>query len=240
MSKILSPTEFLIQDFISNVYNSDKKNILFWDSCALLEILRFPYRGWDANTYDILNKLNGLIHRSDIYSLASSLTITEWNDNEEEIRNTTQTSLEETHNYHSTCIDVLNKIHSTSYASETIQDKSLVNTLDILANSILSKTLFIKTEEVANNALERVKKKLPPSKKKAEFKDCTIWETVLYLSREIYKIDTVNKQAFFTVNVEDFVNKSLTPPIFHHLLTTEAAESNLICCHKFEQVNVVL
>lgn len=240
MSKINNPVEYSIQDFVNNIYTPDNRNLIFWDTCALLEIFRFPYRDGDLNTYKILNRINGLIQNNIIYSVASSLTITEWNDNEDEVKNDTQISLEKTGNYHNICLEVTNEIFTTTYLSEPIHNKNLIQSFEALVDNIISKTIFIQTDEIANNALERVRDKKPPASKKQEFKDCTVWETALKLSRDIYAIETDNLQVFYTVNTDDFLDKSREPKVFHATLLTEASLSNLNCCSNTSEVNTRL
>lgn len=118
MSKINNPVEYSIQDFVQNTYTQANRNLIFWDACALLEIFRFPYREGNLNNYRILNRINGLIQNDTIYSAASSLTITEWNDNEEKVKSDVQNSLEKTSNYHNICLEVANEIFTTSHVSE--------------------------------------------------------------------------------------------------------------------------
>ncbi len=240
MSKINNPVEYSITDFVQNVYSANRRPILFWDTCSLLEVFRFPYRGGNLVSYQTLNRINGLIQNNNIYSLASSLTSTEWNDNEDKVKNDMQDSLTKTGTYHDTCIQIINEIFTTTHSSEPLHDKALVQSLEALADSILSKTIFLQTNEIANDALERVRDKRPPASKKQEFKDCTVWETTLRLSRSIYAIETVNQQVFYTVNTDDFVDKSREPKIFNGVLLTEASLSNLVCCSNLTEVNAVL
>lgn len=237
MSSINSFVELTIQDFLTNVYSASPNRLIFWDSSALLEIIRFPYRGGDIHSYRALNRINGLIQANNIYSIASSITITEWNDHEDNIKSEVQSSLEKTHNYHSNCIQIANEIYGTSLPSETIQDKGLVESFEALADSIIGRTYFIRTQEIADSALDRVRLKRPPSKKKPEYKDCAIWETALKLSRDILPIDAVNHQVFYTVNTEDFLDKSNLPLAFHAVLLSEASSSRLHCTYRVEDAN---
>ncbi len=39
MSKVVNPIVCSISDFVTNTYNLQKKNILFWDTCALFEYI---------------------------------------------------------------------------------------------------------------------------------------------------------------------------------------------------------
>ena len=237
MSIISNPIEYSISDFVQDTYRPNPRNIIFWDTCALLEIFRFPYRNGDLSTYKTLNRLNDLIQANSIYSLASSLTISEWNNHENSIKAIVQSSLEETGNYHSICLQISNEISGSALISETLHDKGLIQNFEALADSILSKTIFLQTNEIANSSLERVRDKLPPASKKSEFKDCAIWETIVKVSRDIYSFDTANFQVFYTVNTDDFVDKSRTPKLFHGMLLTEASLSNLNCCSNLLEVN---
>lgn len=240
MSRINNPVLTSIHDFVATIYTAGARNIFFWDTCSLLEILRFPYRGGDVNGYRILNRINGLIQADTIYSIASSLTVTEWNDNENDVKDSMRDSLTKTDHYHSTCLGVANEIFGTGHMSEPISNKDLVQNLEHLADSIIAKTIFIRTDEIANSALERVRDKFPPSAKKPEFKDCAVWETALKLSRDIYAIDNAHDQVFYTVNTDDFVDKSREPRRFHGILLTEAALSNLRCGFTIGQVDPMI
>lgn len=237
MSKISNPTENSIQQFIEDIYLASNKTIFFWDTCSLLEIYRFPYRNGSIDSYRVLNKINQLIQSNEIYSIASSLTITEWNDNEDTVKLDAQNSLQKTDLYHGICLEISNEIFSTTHTSVQIHDKGLIQSFEALVDNIISKTIFIKTDEIANSALERVRDKRPPASKKQEFKDCTVWETILKISQDIYVNDKTNRQIFYTVNIDDFIDKSREPKLFHNTLITEASLSNLICCANLDEVN---
>jgi hypothetical protein len=240
MSVINNPIVRPIQDFVANEYSLSPKPVLFWDTSSVLEILRFPYRKGDLNSYRALNRINGLIQADTIYSVASSLTITEWNDHQENIKLETQESLEKTQHYHNTCIQIINEIFGSAYIVETIHDKGLADNFEVLADSVIARTIFLTTDEIAQPALDRVRLKQPPSKKKPEFKDCAIWETALKLSRDIYAIDPAHHQVFYSVNTEDFIDKSKNPLMFHAILLTEASLSRLHCSYLVEDANANL
>lgn len=240
MSNINNPSEFSITNFVRVVYSNDRRPILFWDTCSLLEVLRFPYRGGNLVSYQNLNTINSLIQNNNIYSVASSLTITEWNDNEGKVKTDMEDSLIKTSNYHDTCIQIINEIFASTHSSPSLHDKGLVQNFETLVDNILSNTIFLQTNEIANRALQRVSEKRPPASKKQEFKDCTVWETVLMLSSCIYELESEIRQIFYTVNTDDFVDKSREPKIFHSVLLTEASLSNLVCCSNLTQVIEIL
>lgn len=238
MSKIVNPTTYSISHFVQNVYNKQKRNLLFWDTCALLDIIRFLYRNGDVNTYRAINSINSNIQSDTIYSVASSLTIKEWNDNESKVISEIDNSLNKTSNYHKNSIDVINEINSTTYIAEALYNKMLVRDLDILSQSILAKTIFLETSEIANDSLVRVANKLPPASKKQEFKDCAVWETMKLVSQKIESAKTTSdsyNKVFYTVNTDDFLDRSRIPNVFHRELLTEAAVLDFICCKQVDE-----
>lgn len=242
MSVISGKSALKIDDFVT-IYESNKKNILFWDTCSLLEIIRFLYKNGDEDDYKILNEINTLIQSDSLYSVASALTIREWNDHETEVINFVKDSLIRTSVLHSNSLKVINEINTTTYTSESLHDKNLVNDLEKLAESIINNTYFIETAEIAEKALERVSLKRPPANKKNEFKDCAVWETMLLISERIEatKIATDNYlKIFYTVNTDDFIDKSRTPKIFHGALLTEASIVDLVCCQNLKEIKSIL
>lgn len=224
MSKI-NPTATSFDDFVQNQFNSSPKNIIIWDTCALLDIMRLPYRGGDIATFQSLIEIKKLIDNNDIFSLCSILTVTEWNDNYDVVTNKTQKDLELTSIYHRNCVDIINHIFTTTHPTTKLDDKTLMVELEKIAIEILNKTIFLPTDTIANSALWRVAQKKAPASKKQEFKDCAIWETALAIG------DTVNgnnkKVAYFTVNTDDYIDKSRTPKVPYSSIVSEAISKNI-------------
>ncbi|MCG9880750.1 MAG: hypothetical protein MH472_09150, partial [Bacteroidia bacterium] len=123
-------------------------------------------------------------------------------------------------NKHKNSVDINNSIFTTTHMTTSLENKGLVNELEHIADEILSKTHFITTEEIANSALWRVANKRPPALKKREFKDCAIWETVLSIGSKIN--GSGNKLVFFTVNTDDYIDKSRTTQVLHSNILSEA------------------
>ncbi|MFA6082833.1 PIN domain-containing protein [Mucilaginibacter sp.] len=210
----LSKTPISAEDFIQTVFTPDPKPIFFWDSCSLLDLLRLPYRKGTLSTLKSYIAIKVLMDSSTIYSVFSELSIREWNDHFQKTIDETNYSLNLTSDYHGHSIDMINHIFSTGLASEHIGNKGLVNEFESIADGILDNSIFLNTEKIANAALNRVAAKSPPSKKKPEFKDCAIWETVLDLAATIQP--SGKKVVFFTVNTEDYVDKSRAPQLVIH------------------------
>lgn len=240
MSEIKGQTILSIDDFVANIYDSNKQSVLFWDTCSLLEIIRFIYRNGDVNSYRILNKINGLIQSNTLHSVASELTITEWNNHQEQVKNDFEKSLIKTGEYHKNCIETINEINTFELNSEAIHDKNLLTDLGRLADDIITKTHFIQTDEIANKALKRVELKIPPASKKNEFKDCSVWETMVLLSERINAVNSdtdIFNKIFYSVNTDDFVDKSRAEKRFYANLLTESSMMDFICCSKLDEVN---
>lgn len=237
MSNINHPHITSIEDFVDNIFLPNPKNILIWDTCSLLEILRFPYRGGNLNTFKLINKLNALITSDTIYSVCSELTITEWNDHQESVRLETEKSLTKTSEYHENSISIINDILGSGHVSISLTGKQLTETFEIIADQILSKTIFVQTETIANDALQRVAQKKPPGSKKPEFKDCAIWETSLSISAKAFAKATGRRTVFFTVNTDDYVDKGRTPKTLFGTLITDAVTASLDCVLTFNETH---
>lgn len=219
MSNINPPT-IGINDFVQNHFNPNQKNIILWDTCSLLDILRLPYRNGDITAFQNLVQIKALIDSNSIHSICSSLTIAEWNEHEPRVKQETQDSLILTSSFHKNSVDIINSIFTSTHATTRLDDKGLVNELEHIADEILSRTHFITTDEIANSALWRVAHKRPPASKKREFKDCAIWETALAIGSSIH--GSGNKIVFFTVNTDDYIDKSRTPQVLHGNILSEA------------------
>jgi hypothetical protein len=223
-------------DFVQNIFSAEPKPIFFWDTCSLLEIIRLVYRGGNLNSLKSIIEIKGLIDSGAIYSICSELTIKEWNDNFDHIKSETQKSLNLTSIFHKDGIDMINHIFSTTYSSDHTGDKGLVAELEKIADGICQSSIFLTTDSIAQNALTRVKNKLPPSAKKPEFKDCAIWETVLDLASQV-QFAGLNF-VFLTVNTDDYVDKGRTPRKIHGNLISEAVTYNVDLELTFEQARL--
>lgn len=218
----INPLTISINDFFQNHFIPNPKNIILWDTCSLLDLLRLPYRNGDINSFHNIIQIKALIDNNSIYSICSSLTIAEWNEHEAKVKIATQDSLLTTSILHKNSIDIINDIFTSAHMTTKLDDKGLVNELERIADDILSRTQFVMTDEIANAALWRVANKFPPASKKQEFKDCAIWETALAIGSGVSGSGSGNKVVFFTVNAEDFIDKSRTPQVWHGKILSEA------------------
>lgn len=231
MSKINPPT-ITVDDFVQNQFTPSNRDVIFWDTCSLLDILRLPYRNGDLSAFNGLLKIKDLIDNDNIFSVCSSLTIAEWNEHEEKTKQDTDKNLLLTSNFHKNSIDIINRIFTTTHPTSALHDKGLVNELEDMSTQILNKTFFLETDEIADSALWRVANKRPPASKKREFKDCAIWESVLALGSQIYS--SGKKIVYFTVNTDDYLDKSRTPHQPHGNIISEATTKGVTLTLNFE------
>ena len=242
--RVISENGFVryrIDDFINTVYSGAPRKILFWDTCALLEIIRFVYRQDLPNTIDSILAILSSIEADQIYSVASELTIKEWNDNITQVFNTQVKDLEKTTQYHKMATDAIFKVMGLSLPTASISGVRFEDAMEDIAFRIINKTHFIKTEEFAQDALIRLSNHKAPAGKKSEIKDCVIWETMMALCRSInaypdkVKVPSMDR-AFFTVNTDDFADKSGATIVFQRLLLSEATANVFSCCFTFPDV----
>ncbi len=217
-----------IEDFVKQDYEISQKPILFWDTCAFLNILRFIYR----NVKDPQKEINAILEisekigRGDVYSVCSSIEKTECVNNYDKTLSEFANSLKRTTKYHKDSILVINTLNKTSYSSESLVDKSLSENLHDIAQSIFSKTIFL-TEDasIASDALNRTINNIPPAGVKKEFKDCAIWATMIRLAELTNKINPSLSKVFYTVNFEDFCEKNNPEKILHRLHSESISKS---------------
>ena len=229
---IINKVAISIDDFTQNIFLDDPKSILIWDTCSFLDILRLPYRGGNLYTLKRIIDMKKLIDDCSILSLCSDLTQTEWNEHENRIKYETQKSLELTSLYHKNSVDMINFMFSTTFQTTKLNDKGFTNELEKIGDGILNNSYFLKTDTISDSALWRVAQKRPPASKKQEFKDCAIWETVISIALSIQ--GSGMKLVYFTVNTDDYIDKSRTPKAPYSIIASEAAAYNIIFELTFE------
>lgn len=228
-----------VADFKANVYSANPKPVVFWDTCALLNIIRFIYRekGDFECKYNSIKYVHDRIINEDVYSVTSEIIVNEWNNNIDKTLSEFRQSLEDTTKYHLGGITVSNLFNGRGDKSEPLTGKGLETHLYQMVKDIVDKTYFIAYDkEIAYDALQRTSGKTPPAGVKEEFKDCAIWSTMVVFSKEMNTIGENKQKVFYTKNTEDFCIKKSDPPIFLHALTSEAITIGFDCCVSIENV----
>ena len=147
-------------------------------------------------------------------------------------------SLKRTSKYHEHSIIVINKLTGANKVSESLVLDNLESRLQNIALDIIHRTSFLMINpSITFNAHSRVLQKRPPAKKKNEFKDCTIWETMVEMSRCLNECFLTQKRVFYTINTEDFCEKNNgIINGFNYNLTAEAATHNFCCAYTLDDV----
>lgn len=200
-----------------NMEIPNDKLIVFWDTCALLDILRIPARE-NLNINDLLcyERIADYIENNQLVSITSGLVINEFLDHYEEEHNKLlhiQTKLKQ-------------KIHD--YADFMVSDKKIeriVKAVDLLniehrlntvLNRILKNTFILKEQNKYRDFADyRLRNKMAPAARKAEYKDCYIWGTFVSLVHALNPISPY--VAFITVNSKDYTDD--TGHLHSHIMT---------------------
>lgn len=228
-------------DFMYAYYDATPKPFIFWDTCALLDAIRYLARGGGLETYRSIHQTAELIRTGKVYSMASELFVKEWNDHFEDAEQDLQSFLINTTRDHIRVLNVINYLYNSSLTTVSLDNQHLNNIFESITNSIIQNTFFIKESiELHEKAYQRVVGKRPPAYKKNEAKDCTIWETVLKIAALIKGKGMPYKHngLFFSSNTDDFVNKEKKQ--FHNDLLLESHNNSFCCCQSFEEAKIKL
>lgn len=183
---------------------------IFWDTCALLDIIRIPERK-NYTAFRFYHLLHDAILSDEIMSFTSELVITELNKHYQEV--TKQLS---THQRYFNDYSQIALFEKTAAEQQTINSTlsaiSFEPILLQLYEDILNKTIVIKGQkQYMKFADERARLNIAPAQRKSEYKDCYIWGTYLIFSKGHVSID-IPLSVFFTVNTDDYIDKQTKRP----------------------------
>lgn len=214
-------------------YSTNPKPIFFWDTCGLLEIIRFVYRNNNGiSTLNSILELANMVTKDEIYCVTSELAAIEWDDNVDKVLSDTKEELQQTEEKHHIAVEAINSILMQSLYSAPISTFRLEEVLKDIALNIAQASHFILYKDIAEATLTRVAAKAPPAREKeSEIKDCAMWETMMSICQIIK--DTIHdggmKKVFYTVNTRDFADKSRGAEVFFHELQSEARMMEFGC-----------
>lgn len=228
----------------NQVYQGHAKPVIFWDTCALLNIVRFIYREdpGDVTTYNEIKKLYDAILSNSILSVSCESVIIEYNDHVNDAVQEIEASVNQTNTYFKNSVDVVNKLDNSTIGYTSTAASQMPQKLHAMVEAILCNTKFVTIDKTAtSNAHQRVLQHKAPAGKKEEFKDCTIWEVMLSCYRQLNTVDVAKPKVFYTVNVQDFcIMENKVPKSFIHDLLMEAVSLNFTCCKNVFEVTTAL
>ena len=212
MSKIINPN--IMSKIAAETHiNTEKKPIIFWDTCSLLDIVRLPLPDRN-NTVDTLEKIieiKNKIVSKDIISISSILCVAEFNDHIDNCVKVLEIESKKLSISYNNFIGFINKANlgAPPVENTNLPIYGLEDLLCQIIQSITNETFFISEDtSFANFAHFRTTNKVPPAKKKGEYKDCYIWGTCLGIRQN--SIDKTYPYHFMSSNTTDYaaLNKS--------------------------------
>lgn len=207
---------------------SNDKPIVFWDTCALLDIIRIPIRdNLGTNDLECYERIADYIDNDYIISVTSGLVINEFADHYEDVHNNliqAQAKLK------AQALNYTNFMASTKKKERITKAINLLNMehrLNTVLRRILKKTFVLKEENKYRDFADyRLRNKMAPAARKSEYKDCYIWGTFIEFVHAIRP--TSNYVSFMSVNTKDYTENGRE---LHNHIKTD--------CNYLHSMNVV-
>lgn len=181
------------------------KPIVFFDTCALLEIMRLSERASNpGRDFDQYMYLAEKIEAGDLISITSELVFQEFNQHyleglknlrkwEQDKRDSVKriTAIMATGSKRSRIEKGMDEMHTETRITSTV-------------SKIWRNTILIREEKrFLQFAYMRIRNKMAPSQNKEQFKDAYIWGTFLNIA---HSLPTCPKLFFFTLNKKDYLD----------------------------------
>lgn len=206
----MSLVEISINDAVTKVATSPAP-ILFPDTCALVDIIRMPFRIKSANDANrLLNAAGGLVTLShtpspDLWVIIPPLVNEEWNEHN-------QSTLQELEK-HFRKLDIWTSVAHASANSVGVNlanpvmfhNQDIAKNLTILAGGFFNNAIALSEDtSCINKAYNRVKNNTPPARRGGQLKDSAIVEHVLEFCSLLRAGGYNNTCVFITSNTNDF------------------------------------
>lgn len=195
----------------ANIILNENRSILIIDTCALLDIIRIPYRQRTPTTaVSCLNsakKLSELSSEGLLKIIIPPLVKREFEDNIESVKDELKRHI----NKISTSIEILVALFINDLISHQLFDVLKIDfskLLEQICDELFSIGLHIKEDQMLRiKATERSINNIPPARKGA-VKDCIIYEHSLELASILRRKNFTKKIVFFTSNTKDYCDDS--------------------------------
>jgi hypothetical protein len=240
MSRILSPN-ILDKSGVVNLIEGEQKPVVFWDTCSLLDILRIPLpdRGHSTDVLKRIIEIKSKIVSGDIMSLSSELCIKEFDDHVEQCLQDIENAAKKLSRSFNIFAGFINEIPIVvpEISPVDLSMYKINNALIRIVHSIIDKTVFVREDTTfLASAHFRTTYKIPPAKKKGEYKDCYIWATCLDVRKE--SIGRNYSYIFLSSNSVDYADDSKTE--FADELKNETQSAEITYCSNFQIAYKVL
>ncbi len=202
----MSITQLEICDAVSEIINQPTP-VLFLDTCALLDVIRLPFRQKSPTTakayLDSAKNAIQLINEKRLRILILPLIQKEYEDNFPKTNDELSRHIREVIQR----LEVLASLHQSSPQELVIPDLLSLNTesfLEKICNDLFLLGMHInQNNDLVLKASDRVVRNIPPSKK-GTIKDCIIYEHCLEIASLLRNQGFTEKIVFFTSNTDDF------------------------------------
>lgn len=183
------------------------KPIIFFDTCALLEIMRLSERASNpGRDFDQYMYMADKIEAGELISITSELVFQEFNQHYlEELK-----KLQKREQNNRDSVKRITAIMAAGAKRTRIEKGMDEMHTETRVTSIVSKiwrnTILLKEEKrFLQFAYMRIRNKMAPSQNKEQFKDSYIWGTFLNLA---HSLTACHKLFFFTLNKNDYLDSN--------------------------------
>lgn len=183
------------------------KNILILDTCCLLDIIRCIEREKPSILESVIEIFDLFDKNQNTFEIVlPSLIETEWTDNCTFVRTKTDDYIKESDRMQKNLIHFVKMIYPTPLQNTYFSQFDLGKRLSDFSEKLLNLCLCLESiNESTFNAHQRVSKHIPPAKKgKDSYKDCEIFEEMLFLGNLLRRKGFIKKIIFATSNTEEY------------------------------------
>jgi len=190
---------------LTNRINTHPAPLLFLDTCAILDLIRFPYR--NKQLPNLINATNKLLSKAtpqppQLWVVIADQVEKEWHDNKKEVSDELKEEIEKCQRELTIFSDILQQTLLTTNLTNFSLEDDFVN----LSKRVLDVSLkIIEDDGLVNKAWQRVKAGEAPAKKgKQEMKDCVIIEHYLEVCQQLRTTGFSQPVIFVSSNVKDY------------------------------------
>lgn len=209
--------------YISQVANvlPAGKPVIFWDTCALLDVIRLPLR-YNLVTLENYDRIATLVEQGNLLSVTSEMVLSEFNDHflkeKKKLEDEQNSRRKKVIEYS----DYMASQKKKDKIKATVTTLNVLSRLELLINKIMRHTYIIRGESTYRDFADfRLRNKIAPAASKAEYKDCYIWGAFLKLAHEYPH----TKLVFLTSNPKDYKQGS----IIHPNISQDCLRANAQC-----------
>ena len=181
------------------------KPIVFWDTCALLDLARTPLLDRTNLSFATLQEYEQIeqwINSDRLTSVTSDLVLREFSEHIDHIASSLSTQEQKTKNEVKEQTLFMTDLSRARKINQSIDGLDVQKKVIAIVKKIWSHTILLRGQNsFALSADYRVRNYIKPSGGKESYKDCYIWYSYISLLREV---NPLGPTFFFTTNPSDF------------------------------------